>query len=214
MIPKPPIYLFAFANDAKHSLQLEEEERQLRQIMEVAHDSRQLEYHSLGASTIDDIYKTFNRFHNRIQVFHFSGHSDYRFLELADQKARASNLAVLMGMQQHLELVLLNGCANAEQVEHLLQSGVKTVIATLVDIPDDLAITFSSNFYEALVKGKTIQEAFDTTKARLLDNNLPEEGKSRGLLSRAKTEQFPWKIFTTEQSNLRLEDSPGLSATR
>lgn len=81
MILPPPIFLFAFANDHQRALKLEEEERAIRELLQGCHDSRKIEYHSLSAASLDDIYKAFNRFHNRIHLFHYGGHSDHAFLE-------------------------------------------------------------------------------------------------------------------------------------
>ena len=70
MITQAPTLLFAFANDEKHALQLGQEERAIRESLQHLHDNKNIEYHLLGMTTLDDIYKSFNRFHNRIHIFH------------------------------------------------------------------------------------------------------------------------------------------------
>jgi hypothetical protein len=100
-----PIFLFAFANDSGSTLRLPEEERSARAELAAAHDQQRIEFHTLGHATLDDIYRAFNRFHNRIAVFHYGGHSDGQFLHLEDTRARAAALSTLMGMQRQLQLV-------------------------------------------------------------------------------------------------------------
>lgn len=205
MIPKPPIFLFAFANDQQHALQLAEEERKVRELLQQSHDGRKIEHLSLGATSLDDLYKIFNRFHNRIHLFHFSGHSDSTFLELVDQKSRAANLGVIMGMQQNLKLVVLNGCANYQQVTTLLKHGIRAVVATSTPIADNSAILFSTTFYDSLKEGKTIREAFDTTKARLKEDKPDLDIVFRDLSGSEKLDEvaeFPWGLFCTEDADL------------
>lgn len=197
-----PIILFALANDAQKSLRLEEEESAARTALAAAHDQAKIEYHSLGLTTLDEIYRSFNRFHNRIAIFHYSGHSDAEFLQLVDREARASGLNALMGMQQQLQLVFLNGCANKEQLEELFAKGIKAVIATSAPIEDQKALQFSTQFYKALGAGKSIDEAFDTA-ASYLKHEAPDlEVTTRGIkLDKLKaTEQFPWGLYTNPQN--------------
>lgn len=99
---KAPIFLAAFANNSASWLHaLSEEESQLRNTLAPLHDQHRIEYLSIGSTSVDDIYRNFNRYHNRIIAFHFAGHSDDSVLELVDQQHRASNLATLMGIVLH-----------------------------------------------------------------------------------------------------------------
>lgn len=190
-----PVILFALANDQQKSLRLEEEESAVRKSLAAAHDQGQIEYHHLGLTTLDEIYRNFNRFHNRIVIFHYSGHSDAEFLELVDQQARSSGLSTLMGLQQNLELVFLNGCANKAQVEELFNRGVKAVIATNAPIADDKAKQFSQQFYEALAAGKSIRESFDTA-ASFLEHQAPDlQVTVRGIKLDTGEPIFPWGLY-------------------
>jgi hypothetical protein len=115
---KPPLFLAAFANSEDSWLpNLIQEEQNVRATLSVLHDANRTEFLVLGRIGIDDIYREFNRFYGRIQVFHFSGHTDSRFLELVDQSHRASSLANLIRMERQLKLVVLNGYSNDEQVQ-------------------------------------------------------------------------------------------------
>jgi hypothetical protein len=204
MIPRPPVILTAFANDSQNRLRLEEEERRIRALLQDLHDSRRIEYVALGAATLDDIYSTFNRLHNRICIFHFSGHSNRAFLQLRDTSARASNLAVLKGMQENLELVFLNACDNEEQRHVLFKHGVKAILGTKASLPDDLAILFSEAFYDALKEGKTIQQSFDTAVAKLKDE-IDRGGGLRGIGAEERYEDgLFWKLHSNPNGTANL----------
>lgn len=202
MIMKEPLFLFAFANDKNQSLRLKEEERLIREILAPAHDQNQIEYFSLGSTSVDDIYQTFNRFHDRICIFQYSGHSNDTFLLLEDTSARAASLSVLIGMQKNLKLVVLNGCSNHNQVSILFTKGVKVVIATSVPIDDHKAVQFSKFFYQALVNGKTIREAFDTAVSRV-QNEAPELQAFRGIYNRSKDiQESVWGLYGIKEEYL------------
>ncbi len=205
MAKRKPIFLFAFANDATQSLNLAEEERIIREILAPLHDQGQLEYLSLGNTSVDDIYKTFNRLHNRIELFHYSGHSGDDFLAFTDKNARASLLSTLMGQQKQLKLVFLNGCANAAQVEELFSKGIKTAIATSVPVADSNSIELSKYFYQSLASKKTIREAFDMAVARVKNDNPLLDIQYRGInLPTRKTTDFPWGLYSQEEKFTQL----------
>lgn len=199
---KNPLFLFAFANDTSQSLRLKEEERLIRDILAPAHDQNRIEYLSLGNTTVDDVYKTFNRFHDRIHLFQYSGHSEASFLELEDAQARAASLSTLMGMQKNLKLVILNGCSNKSQVDTLFEKGVKVVIATSAAINDAKALQFSKYFYQAFINRKTIREAFDTAISRM-QNDAPDLKVFRGLYSRdEENKEIAWKLYSVKDEYL------------
>ena len=164
MPTNPPVFLFAFANDAENSLGLEEEERQLRRELRPIHNTRQIEYRSLGATTIDDLIYELNDTHKYLYLLHYGGHSDSEFLELRNKPMQAEKVAKLLGMATNLHLLFLNGCANKDQVKYLQENGVKTIVATSVVINDLTAVKFSKSFYNALRGGKDIEQAFETAK--------------------------------------------------
>lgn len=194
-----PIILFAMANDAQYALRLAEEERSVREELRDAHDDQRIEFYSLGHTTVDDIFATLNRFHDRMAVFHYSGHSDGEYLRLEGGDASDDSISALLGMEQQLRLVFLNGCANYRQLDELFSQGVRAVIATSAPIDDDKALHFSSQFYHALAAGKTIREAFDTA-ASYLQNRQPDFlAVTRSFQLRPEDREenrFPWGLYT------------------
>ncbi len=210
---QPPLFLLAFANHRDAWLQaLSEEERRLRQILSSLHDQQRIELLSLGSTSVDDIYKAFNRYHNRIALFHFGGHSGMNFIHLVDQAHRATNLALLMGMQDHLHIVVLNGCANREQVITLLAAGIKVVIATSKEINDQWAAVFAIQFYEALASGKNIRASFYTAIGYLeekigFDRSQLREGTvavtRAGRQGELKEDEvLPWGLYSLDEKVL------------
>jgi hypothetical protein len=204
MRTQQPVFLFAFANDEGGSLQLSEEERSLRHVMAPAHDQGRIETIPLGHTTIDDLYRAFNRFHNRIAVFHYGGHSDAAFLQLEGGNARTSALSTLIGQQGGLKLVFLNGCANRAQVELLFAKGVKAVIATSCPIGDERAVLFSESFYQALAAGKSIRESFDTARSRLEHGESPPPFAAQRAANWTEVPngEFPWGLYAQEEADL------------
>ncbi len=207
---EPPIVFLAFANDREAYLsQLREEEDLIRDTLATAEDGGYLKVHNLGSTHLDDIFEDFNRFRNRIAIFHYGGHANGEALQLEDQHANATGLAQLLAQQQNLQLVFLNGCATGGQVEKLLELGVKAVVATSNPIDDTKAQTFARYFYLSLSQKASIQEAFDVAKSHLITSNQMNEEEislHRSLGSRKKQPKIapqPWGLFSQSESALR-----------
>lgn len=206
-----PLFLFAFAQSAADAQleQLRAEEQGIRKALQQARDARRIDYEFLGNTTLDELYAQLNRFHNRLAIFHFSGHSNNQLLALQDKPTRAGNLSTVLGMQNQLMLVFLNGCANAQQVQELWDKGCKVIIATQAKVEDTAAMQFSLAFYQALKEGKTLREAFDTAKSQLSDQ---AGGKQSLALYRTpvagdqvEKQGFPWGLYVREADEALLD---------
>lgn len=201
-----PIFLFAFANDQAQTLKLKEEEQIIRSLMDPLHDQKKVRVHYLSNTTIDEVYQTFNRFHNQIVLFHYSGHSGASFLELEDTLARTTFLSALMGAQKQLRLVFLNGCSNNEQVAALQEKGVTNIIATSENINDNKAVSFAKYFYQSLSNNTPLSEAFDLAKARLQndhpDFSIQQRGAKRMPVIGIADDTFPWGLYSEDTKTL------------
>lgn len=199
-----PIFLFAFANDETQTLQLKEEERIIRSLMDPLHDQKRIIVHYLSNTTIDEIYRMFNRFHNRITLFHYSGHSGSSFLQLEDKLARTSFLSTLMGVQKQLRLVFLNGCSNYPQVKELSAKGVPNIIATSRAIDDQKAVHFAKYFYQALSNNTEILGAFELAKSRVQNDypNFSIAQRSAVIRPNQEKKVFPWGLYSEDTSHL------------
>lgn len=205
MADKSPVLLFAFADrQDDHLPLLKEEERRARQHFRDLDDRAILKFQSLGSCSLDDLYRAFNRYHNRISIFHYAGHSDSGGLQLEDTSTRAANLATLISMQDDLPLVVLNGCANRAQAKLLLEAGAKVIIGTSCPIRDDQAVLFADQFYDGLVKGRNIRQAFDTALAYVSDKKgevAYEAVRGQGLDAQAN--DIPWALYYREEDVLQ-----------
>lgn len=109
------------------------------------------------------------RHDQQLTLFHYSGHADHLFLAL-EGPARtgmvpANSIAQLLGAQEALRLVVLNGCETEEHVPMLRSAGVKAaVVATCVAVRDEVAAKFAEYFYSVLSRGKSIRYAFSAAE--------------------------------------------------
>lgn len=203
MPPNRPTFLFAFANDAEGSLRLGIEQNACWNELAYLHQEGKIECQRLGFATLEQIYREFNLFHNRIYVFHYGGHSNSEILALQDSDAKTRNFGKKIGQQQNLKLVFLNGCKNYNQVSLLFDYGVPAVIATTAAVEDKRSADFAQQFYQALAAGHSIKEAFISAKAMILDKYPELEPIFRGIgrNSRKDERDFPWGLYLQNEED-------------
>lgn len=188
----PNTLLFTFANDKDAYLNnLEFESKAVGKALSVLEDRGQVHLHRELNVNVEEAIDLLDRFDGRLLIFHFAGHASGAGISLHNSFGHASGLANLLGQQDTLQLVFLNGCSTAAQVQDLLDLGVPTVIATQAKINDRMASWFASKFYEKLANGGSIKQSFEFAKAALVF----KEGK-----------QLPrFKIRSVRKSELRQE---------
>lgn len=197
-----PILYFTFADQADdHLPQLKREIDEVKEILRPLEIREFIKLEREESTTTADIIKTLSAYPDRISIFHYGGHANGRGLELEGKSANAEGLAQLLGEQQNLMLVFLNGCSTAEQVQQLFNAGVKAVIATSVPIGDEKAVLFSSTFYRALANKRSIKLAFDFARAALEADyrNTPEIRIQRGVGLEedppTSDQLIPWTLY-------------------
>lgn len=162
-----PVILAAFANDhsdqARFLRNLSTEAQRIQKVLEPAQDLCPLVL--LPGAKLEDILDAFQKYRDRVVVFHYAGHANgfQLLLESASggvHRIGAKGLASFLGQQQGLQLVFLNGCSTERQAEDLLAAGVGCVIATTQAIDDAVATDFSSRFYKGIVTGAPLQAAY------------------------------------------------------
>lgn len=202
----PPVILMAMANDAQNSLNLKEEVKLVSKTLEQADDERRVAFKTTpGGATFADIIEQLNRFHTRLHIFHYCGHSDKEGLHLEDGSAQSPHLSKIFGMARNLRLVFLNGCSNREQVAFLQREGVKAVIATSTPIADTRALELAKHFYQALSIGKTIKESFETAKIGVEKDHQEIEiisSQYRGIDELEPKADFPWGLYYKNEEAL------------
>lgn len=162
-----PVILAAFANDhsdqARFLRNLSTEAQRIQKVLEPAQDLCPLVL--LPGAKLEDILDAFQKYRDRVVVFHYAGHANgfQLLLESASggvHRIGAKGLASFLGQQQGLQLVFLNGCSTERQAEDLLAAGVGCVIATTQAIDDAVATDFSARFYKGIVTGAPLQAAY------------------------------------------------------
>lgn len=169
----PVIFLaFASAWNAGQLPNVPVEARALRAILEPLAEAGRIELILRQDVTTDEVFDLFQdeRYAGRVAIFHYAGHADQYGLLLTDkagapQKTDASGFAAFLAEQPGLRMVFLNGCATAAQVYDLLGAGVPAIVATRIDIVDELAAEFASRFYKGLAGGADIATAYRSAAA-------------------------------------------------
>jgi hypothetical protein len=214
---KKPVIVLAYSNDQDAYLDMVTRERKnVYKTLMTYHDKDYVQVEKSEHTSIEDFFEIFDRYNNRVALFHYGGHASGSHLQLegntGTENANAQGLADLMGLQEGLQLVFLNGCATYGQVEALLDAGVKSVIATSIAVNDVKATEFAEQFYRALAKQASIGQAFRVAKSFLTtkynDNSLIEVKKQKGLqLKRTpkkenSASEMPWGLYTRDETSL------------
>ncbi|MEN0006885.1 MAG: CHAT domain-containing protein [Bacteroidota bacterium] len=200
---KPIVYV-AFANQQDNHLPLLKKEGQ--HIKNALRPLEQREFIKLEIDEsveLSDMLKTLAAYPDQLAIFHYAGHAESTELQLEGGSAQSKGLAQLLGEQQALQLVFLNGCSTKGQVQQLFDAGVPAVIATSVPIEDPKAVEFSAAFYQALANKRSIKTAFEFAKASLeaAYRSTPEMTITRGIKLKASPttpDTLPWALYLKE----------------
>ncbi len=206
-----PVILLAFANDKDNYLpKIVREGKSISRTLRSHNDKGCIQVHKEENTSLGDIFELFNCYRGRVAIFHYGGHAGGTHLQLETdageaQPAHALGLTQLLGQEENLHLVFLNGCATLRQVGRLLEAGVGAVIATSAPIEDDAATELADQFYFALAGGASIEKSFDIAKAFISAkyglsraiNRFPY--RRRNLETTEQTgEKFPWGLYFDE----------------
>ncbi len=163
--PSKPLTLLVFATDTMESLKTKVEMQSLRSILEPVARRLDYEVQILEYSTIDHFVDCLDDNRDRLILLHFAGHSNSELLQLDEGEAHAHGLAEKLQACQHLQLLFLNGCSNAHQVQRFVEVGIPATIGTYYPINDSIACEFSEDFYTELVaRQQPIASAFKQAK--------------------------------------------------
>ncbi len=204
-----PLIFFAYANDADEHLNLlKEESRMLFRALEELDRKEYIKLYREESAQSKDVFDGFTRYKDRIAIFHYGGHANGTHLRLEEGASDARGLARLMGEQENLKLVFLNGCSSKGQVQTLFDAGVKAVIATSVPIEDRKATEFAQQFYEGLAHKRSIGQAFDLATAYLRTRYGDSVNVryrdflidfSQKLKGKTESTEVPWGLYIKEE---------------
>ena len=181
---KPVIFL-AFANDREdNNAYLRNLSKELKDISDKLQKAEQHGLCELVVqpyATIEDIWKVFqdDRYHDRIAMFHYGGHSNsYQLLlETMEGKRAAAykeGLVSFLAKQKGLKFIFLNGCTSELHALELTRAGIPAVIGTSQSIDDDVATNLSIRFYNGIANGFAIERAWNEA----VDNINTQSGNS------------------------------------
>lgn len=175
-----PVILLAFANDREDGVRylrdLAKERSELQDLLESLNEHPQIEkqglidLHVLYNVTVDTLVERLRECSGRIAVIHYGGHATSLALLLEKEDGSAIEvdgqaLVTLLGMQEGLKLVFLNGCLTERHMEALLEAGVPAVVGTTTEVDDAIARAFAVDFYRELAGGRSIDAAFQRAVA-------------------------------------------------
>ena len=221
-----PVVFLAFANDmSNHLAMLKQESRDIYNTLRPLEDEGSIQIHREESASVDELYKDLVTYNDRLVIFHYAGHADGTMLQLEDGDGSASGIASLLGQQNNLQLVFLNGCATRDQVRLLHKAGVPAVIGTSVKINDNKASQFSLAYYAALSAGQNIDESFESAK-NFLDSKFGNDSQQNTIMvsrhpvfdfedEEPAFNEFEWSMFyrqdrMSDTSKWRLQDAKTL----
>ena len=160
------------------NLRLDEEVREIKNILQLSPNREQFQIITESAVRVDDLTRFLS--HYQPTIVHFSGHgSGTDGLALEDnsghiQLVSTQALAKLFDLfQQQVECVLLNACYSQEQADSIHQY-IDCVVGMRQAIGDRAAIKFSVGFYIALAALRNYEDCFKTGCASIDLQGIPE----------------------------------------
>ena len=201
----PPLLFLSFANDDDAHLNLlKEESRLLFRALEELDRKVYIRLYREESAEAKDIFEGFARYKDRVAIFHYGGHASGTHLRLEEGEGDTQGLATVLGEQDNLKLVFLNGCSSKGQVKTLFDAGVKAVVATSVPIEDRKAMEFAERFYDALAHKRSIGQAFKLAEAYLktrYGSAVEQQFRSleldddQSLLNEDGEQELPWALY-------------------
>ena len=199
-----PFILLVFADEVAGNNPLDalkSEIKEVKKILELGRERNLCDFDMILHAQVEDIVERVEKYGTHLVCFHFSGHANnYQLLldsygKKYPEYAHADGLGEFLGLNApKLKLVFLNGCCTQKQVVHYQKHGIPLAIATSQNIEDRLAKDFSIHFYSELIKGKTIETAYQSFDYL----HKIKKSEFRGFVKGKKgisDERFPWNLY-------------------
>ncbi|MEM6806061.1 MAG: CHAT domain-containing protein, partial [Bacteroidota bacterium] len=142
------------------------------------------------------IRDTFGEYGENIKFFHYGGIPAelIQGIDLNEDnpdKVQAERLLDYLGEKIDVRLAFLNIEYSSSLAGILLEAGVQAVIASNGPLSTAQRISFAEAFYDALIKGSTIEEAFNSARSRLNPPRKMTKAASKKAPKR-REEPFPY----------------------
>lgn len=213
-----PIIFLAFANDeAKYLRYLSTEAQRLRQSLSMAKQHGLCDFEERFNISVRDIFQAVKM--SEISIFHYAGHADDQTMSLSQPDSEniwidTSYLNDFLARNKAIKVVFLNACSSRMQAEDLIAKGIPIVIGTSTQISDSIATQLAASFYESLISGHTVGEAWKDATDEIMTNtssekdiwkkveSISDEG-ARGMVDKKGMKiRVPWKMYYTDEKNL------------
>jgi len=205
--------LVVFANPkGSNHLRLGEEDRVIRECLQLSEFRANIDLDTLHAATIHDVRRALLR--KGYRIIHFSGHATGQGfvlenalgqLQLVPQEALADFLSAY---SPPIECVILNACYTDIQGE-LVSLGVPYTIGMSGEISDAAATEFTRGFYDAVGAGREIEFAFQEG-VRTVNLGGLSDGFEPMLFTEIKAQdQTHMKIVSQHQVKFEDEEEEG-----
>ncbi len=213
-----PIIFLAFANDeAKYLRHLSTEAQRLRQTLSMAKQHGLCDFEERFNISVRDIFQAVKM--SEISIFHYAGHADDQTMSLSQPNSEniwidTYYLNDFLARNKAIKVIFLNACSSRAQAEALIAKGIPIVIGTSTEISDSIATQLAASFYESLISGHTVGEAWKDATDEILANNSSEkdvwkkvesitEEETRGRVDKKGMKiRVPWKMYYTDEKNL------------
>lgn len=161
------------------NLRLDEEEKALRQVLDVSIHRNVFDFESRGAVTTDDLHQYLELI--KPTILHISGHGNEEgVLFFHDSEGHKKEVSVskfcefLENFDEHIETVFLNACFSLSGIENVTKPSFH-IIGMKEQVPNDTALSFARAFYTSHCNGKFVKDSFDTAKSVVGLDGFDEE---------------------------------------
>lgn len=199
--PKPEkVRVLILGASADGGLRVGREQQRIRAAVQSALHRDHIELDARPAATTGDLLDGVSRF--RPHVVHFSGHSDEHLI-LFEDDVDAPHQGVIVtatafanavrATDDPPQLVLLNSCKSARQLDHLIASGVAPHAIGMADSIGDVdAIVYAAQFYASAANGQSVGSAHAAGRSALELGGL--DGSDLPTL-RSVDDVNPWETY-------------------
>lgn len=150
------------------NLRLDEEEKALRQVLDLSIHRDLFTFESRGAVTTDDLHQYLELI--KPTILHISGHgSEEGVLFFHDSEGHKKEVSILKfyeflkNFDSHIDSVFLNACFSMSGIDTISNPNFH-IIGMKEEVPNDTALAFARAFYTSHCNGKSVTDAFETAK--------------------------------------------------
>lgn len=182
-LPAPkfePLRILMLGASADGGLRVAREQQRIRRAVASAKLRDEVELDTRPSATTVDLLDGLAEF--QPHVVHFSGHSDFDTLEFEEDRddrhdigqvvSAAAFASAIAAVDTPPQLVLLNSCNSAAQIDELVDEIVPFAIGMADEIDDGDAIIYAVRFYTNLANGQSIAAAHMAGRAALELNGV------------------------------------------